>query len=76
MEILFTGFSANDRGDLEAGAEDAGLLVSKAITKSLHFVYAGPRAGATKLSKARAQGCTILSEDEFQQMLATGEVPA
>lgn len=74
MEILFTGFSADDREDLEADAEEAGLLVRKTVTKNLHFVCAGPRAGATKLSQARAQGCTVMSEDEFQRMLATGEV--
>lgn len=76
MEILFTGFSADDREDLEADAEEAGLLVRKTITKNLNFICAGPRAGSSKLSKARVQGCTILSEDEFQKMLATGEVPA
>jgi|GEM_PF-3150776 len=76
MEILFTGFSSEERDDLESDAEDHGLLVRKTVTKKLTFVCAGPRAGATKLSQARAQGCTILTEDEFQAMLATGELPA
>ncbi|QEA39467.1 hypothetical protein FGL86_10530 [Pistricoccus aurantiacus] len=76
MEILFTGFSAEEREELEADAQDAGLQVRKTVTKNLGFVCAGPRAGSTKLSRARAQGCMILNEDEFQQMLATGEVPA
>lgn len=75
LEILFTGFPAGERAKLEAQAAAAGMVVRKTVTWSLMFVCAGPRAGATKLSQARNQGCTILREEEFQDMLATGELP-
>lgn len=76
IEILFTGFSAGRRKELEALAEEMGLTVRKTVTNKLFFLCAGPKAGASKLSTARLQGSTILSEDEFRKLLATGEVPA
>ncbi|WP_227369852.1 BRCT domain-containing protein [Halomonas sp. M20] len=76
MEILFTGFSNDVRENLETEAKDAGLLVRKTVTKNLTFLCAGPKPGGTKTSQARAQGCTILNEDEFAAMLATGELPS
>ncbi|SHE99888.1 twin BRCT domain-containing protein [Modicisalibacter ilicicola DSM 19980] len=76
MEILFTGFSEDDRFDLECEAEDAGMIVRKTVTKNLTFVCAGSRAGQAKLSQARARGCTIMNQDQFEQMLATGELPS
>lgn len=75
MEILFTGFSEDERFDLEADAEDAGLVVRKTVTKNLAFLCAGPRAGPSKLSKARAQDCTILDKTQLKRMLWTGELP-
>ncbi|KGE78418.1 hypothetical protein FP66_03705 [Halomonas salina] len=75
MEILVTGFPAGKRAELEAQAEAAGMVVRKTVTQNLMFVCTGPRAGATKLSQARDQGCTILLEEEFKNMLATGELP-
>ncbi|MFG6136652.1 WYL domain-containing protein [Halomonas sp. B23F22_10] len=75
MEILFTGFSEDERFDLEADAEDAGLVVRKTVTKNLMFVCAGPRAGSSKLAKARGQGCMFLDRSQLNRMLLTGEVP-
>lgn len=75
MEILFTGFSEDERFDLEADAEDAGLVVRKTVTKNLMFVCAGPRAGSSKLDKARGQGCTVLNKFQLNRMIRTGELP-
>lgn len=75
MEILFTGFGEDERFDLESDAEDAGLEVRKTVTKNLAFVCAGPRAGASKLAKAREQGCLILDKRQLKHMLLTGEIP-
>ncbi|WP_157955156.1 hypothetical protein [Halomonas denitrificans] len=75
MEILFTGFSEDERFDLESDAEEAGLVVRKTVTKNLMFVCAGPRAGSTKLAKAREQGCTLLDKPQLKRMLLTGELP-
>lgn len=75
MEILFTGFSEDERFALESDAEEAGLVVRKTVTKNLMFVCAGPRAGSSKLAKARGQRCVVLDESQFGTMLLTGVVP-
>ena len=75
MEILFTGFPADERSTLEEDAESYGLVVRKTVTKNLDFVCAGPRAGSSKLAKARAQGCTILDEDDFWSLVEDGVMP-
>lgn len=75
MEILFTGFSEDERFDLENDAADAGLEVRKTVTKNLAFLCTGPRAGSSKLAKAREQGCTILVKSQLERMLLTGELP-
>ncbi|WP_143005098.1 BRCT domain-containing protein [Billgrantia gudaonensis] len=75
MEILFTGFSAQEREGLEEDAASFGLLVRKTVTKNLDFVCAGPRAGPAKLAKARAQGCTVLDEEQFWALVEDGVMP-
>jgi len=75
MEILFTGFPTDERSTLEEDAESYGLVVRKTVTKNLDFVCAGPRAGSSKLAKARAQGCTILDEDDFWSLVEDGVMP-
>lgn len=75
MEILFTGFPNDERSALEEDAESYGLVVRKTVTKNLDFVCGGPRAGSTKLAKARAQGCTILDEDDFWSLVEDGVMP-
>lgn len=75
MEILFTGFPADDRFDLENEAESQGMTVRKTVTQKLDFVCAGPKAGPTKLSKARSQGCVILDEDDFWSLVEDGVLP-
>ncbi len=75
MEILFTGFSEDERFELEADAEEAGLVVRKTVTKNLMFVCAGLRAGSSKLVKARDNGCDVLDMEGFYCLLSTGELP-
>lgn len=75
MEILFTGFSASDREMLEDDAEAYGMIVRKTVTQNLDFLCAGPRAGSAKLEQARAQGCTVLSEDQFLDLIENGVMP-
>lgn len=73
MEILFVGFSAEEREWLQDDAESYGLLIRKTVTPNLDFVCAGP--GASKLAKARAQGCTILNKDQFYNLVQYGVMP-
>lgn len=75
LEILFTGFGAESREELEEEADLEGLKVRKSLTKNLDFLCAGPNAGPRKLAEARERGATVLSEEEFLAFLNTGALP-
>lgn len=75
MEVLFTGFTKEDRALLEDMARSHGLVVRKSMTKGLDILCAGPRAGPSKLAAAEEQGVIVLTELELEDMLQTGELP-
>lgn len=75
LEICFTGFSRHTREELEELAEMADFTVRKSITKNLNFLVTGDNAGPSKISKAIDVGATLLDEDEFREMIETGEIP-
>lgn len=74
-QILFTGFAAALRAELEQQCEGAGLRVMKTVSLSLTFLCAGPNAGPSKVAKARAQGVYVLGADSLPAFLETGELP-
>jgi len=73
-EILFTGFPAVQRANLESKADAAGLKVVKSVTTRLTYLCGGPNAGPSKLAHARAQGSFILTEPGFRHLIETGEI--
>ncbi|KAF1021871.1 MAG: DNA ligase [Paracidovorax wautersii] len=73
--IVFTGFSAARRAELEQMASDGGLRVVRSVTQTLVFLCGGSNAGPMKLEKARAQGVYIVDETAFIQLVATGVLP-
>jgi hypothetical protein len=76
LEIAFTGFASDKKRALEAKAKGADMKVRAGVTKHLEFLVAGPNAGPTKLSRARAQGCTIMNEKQFHSLIDNGELPS
>ena len=74
-EICFTGFNASEKNKLIDHAEQHGLKAVKSVTKSLRFLCAGENAGPAKLKKAQDLGSTILSFEQYHQMVETGELP-
>ncbi|MDC7704816.1 WYL domain-containing protein [Vogesella indigofera] len=66
--ILFTGFSAALRAELEQRAEVAGMVVRKSVSKTLDYLVAGPNAGPAKLVQAHECGAVIMSLVEFNDM--------
>ncbi|MCT8467811.1 hypothetical protein KZO85_04405 [Chromohalobacter canadensis] len=74
MEILFTGFSEDERFDLEIDAEEAGLVVRKTVTKNLMFVLAHVQAPRS-LPRPVFRGGTILDKSQLRRMLWTGIIP-
>ena len=57
------------RGEAKATAESLGAKVSGSVSKKTDYVIVGADAGS-KAKKARELGVTVLSEDEWQAMIA------
>jgi len=75
VEILFSGFSAARRAQLEASAASAGLRVVRSETKGLAYFVGGPRVGSSKQLAAIVRGALLLDEAEFGRFIESGELP-
>lgn len=74
-QILFTGFAAAYRAELEQKALDSGLNVMRTPGKSLTFLCYGDNAGPTKVAKAQQAGAFIIDAEQFLSLITTGEMP-
>lgn len=74
-QICFTGFDQTVRDALEVRARESHLEVVKSVTKKLRYLCTGPNAGPSKLEKAREQHVVLMSLEQFENMLETGELP-
>lgn len=68
-EICFSGFSKSDEELVEAFAEKHGYTCKDTVTVNLAILIKGPNVGPSKMKKAQAQGCQILTEPEFRNMV-------
>lgn len=73
-QICFTGFRPNEREKLWEIANDAGMKVVKSVTKKLTFLCIGENPGPSKLKKSKDQDVVIMNEQQFLNMLQTGEM--
>lgn len=62
-------FSRVSRDELKKLIEENGGKVSGSISSKTKFLVAGENMGPSKLAKAQKLGTTILSEDEFLEMV-------
>jgi DNA ligase (NAD+) len=70
--VVFTGsLERMTRDEAKATAERLGARVSGSVSKKTDYVVAGPGAGS-KLGKATELGVTVLSEDEWLDMVGAG----
>lgn len=74
-EICFTGFKSEDKELLKELAEQSGMFIRISVTENLDFLCCGYNAGPKKIEKARHQGVVALSENQFKEMIKTGEIP-
>ncbi len=70
--VVFTGtLERMTRSEAKAQAERLGAKVAGSVSKKTDYVIAGADAGS-KLSKARELGVTVLTEDEWLQLINQG----
>lgn len=68
--FVFTGkLERFTRESAEEAARELGARSSGSVSKKTDFLVAGPGAGS-KLTKAQKLGVTVLTEDEFAELLA------
>lgn len=64
--VVFAGFSASKREELEALAEAAGWQVRTGITNTVNYLVAGPMVGPRQQETAEDFGVAVISEIEFR----------
>jgi DNA ligase (NAD+) len=70
--VVFTGsLEKMTRDEAKATAERLGAKVAGSVSKKTDYVVAGPGAGS-KLDKAREAGVTVLTEDEWFELVGRG----
>lgn len=74
-QILFTGFAAAHRAELEQKALKSGLKVMSTPGKTLTFLCYGDNAGPTKVAKAQEAGAFIIDAEQFLSLVTTDEMP-
>ncbi|MBE7653408.1 NAD-dependent DNA ligase LigA [Tenacibaculum finnmarkense] len=62
-------FHQMTRNELKKAIEDNGGKVSSSISKKTSFIVAGDNMGPSKLTKAESLGISIISEQEFIDMI-------
>ena len=67
---VFTGYS---REALVEKIEANGGKVLSGVSAKLDYLVAGEKAGTSKLQKAEKLGTKVISEEEFERLLAGGE---
>ena len=75
VTFVLTGTLSLPRGDYAAKIKAAGGIVQDAVSKNTRYLVAGADAGATKLSKARSLGTTVLDEAGLRDLLSGTSAP-
>lgn len=72
--VISGSFERHSRDELKALIEQHGGRNLAAVSGNVDYLLAGANMGPAKLAKATKLGITIISEAEFEQMIATDTV--
>jgi len=68
--IVFTGsMQQGSRNDMEKHAKSLGAKVAKSVTGKTKYLVAGDKVGETKINAARDKGVTVLTEQEYLNLI-------
>ncbi|HQL51404.1 MAG TPA: NAD-dependent DNA ligase LigA [Kiritimatiellia bacterium] len=70
MTFVLTGTLTQPRALMAEQIKAAGGIVQEAVTKQTRYLVAGENVGATKISKARSLGTTVIDEAGLLALLA------
>lgn len=76
LEICFTGFTDAEKTELMALTEKTDMSVVTKVTVGLFMLCAGATPGPAKINQATAQGARIVSREQLEDFIHTGELPA
>lgn len=74
LQVCFTGFGRTRKNELKAMAQPK-FRVASSVTKTLDYLCAGGTPGPKKVETATQQGVQIITEQQFINLLETGELP-
>lgn len=69
LSVCFTGFTSAEKTELMALAHEANHHIAGGVTKKLGLLVCGDNAGPVKLEKAAAQGVTLMTGEEYRELL-------
>jgi NAD-dependent DNA ligase len=75
LQVCFTGFGISKKAELVEHANNNQLKTVSSITKKLDYLVGGENAGPKKIEKAESQGVQFLNEEQFINLINTGELP-
>ena len=70
-KIVFTGSMSRPRAELEKQAKALGIVVSKSVSSKTDFLITGESVGPSKLKSANTNDVSILTEEEYLEILNT-----
>ncbi|HGB3608669.1 TPA: BRCT domain-containing protein [Salmonella enterica subsp. enterica serovar Eastbourne] len=66
--ICFTGFDKTKKSELIQIAKNRGFVIKNDVTTGLSYLCCGENAGPKKISKAKAIGAVLISENSFREL--------
>lgn len=68
--VVFTGsMQQGSRNEMEKHAKSLGAKVAKSVTGKTKYLVAGDKVGETKINAARDKGVTVLTEQEYLNLI-------